>query len=333
MAAMSVEVEGLVKQYGDRAAVDGIDLNVETGSIHGLIGPNGAGKTTTVRMLATLLSPDAGRARVAGFDVRSEPDRVRERIGWVAQAATVDAELTTRENLIMIGRLRHLGRRKSAARAVELIDQFHLGAVADTRGALLSGGTRRRLDIAQALANQPDVLFLDEPSTGLDPQSRLALWSEIERLKEHGATVLLTTQAMDEADHLCSVVTIIDHGTVVASGQTAALKAAISPDIVAVQNPGWTAEDAIHAAEAITGVPGIDPPVVGGTTISVAARHGAAVVADIVHRLAAANAAPTTVSIKPAALEDVYLKLTGHVVRGEGSGATPPSIATLGRSH
>ncbi|HKH06468.1 MAG TPA: ATP-binding cassette domain-containing protein, partial [Acidimicrobiales bacterium] len=210
MAEHAVEAEGLTKRFGDEVALDGVDLAVAPGSVLGLLGPNGAGKTTTVRILTTVLRPDAGRARVLGVDVLERPDRVRPLLGLAGQYAAVDENLTGRENLVMVGRLYHLGRRQSRERADELLERFELAEAATRPARTYSGGMRRRLDLAAALVARPPVLFLDEPTTGLDPRSRLALWQTIEDRVAGGTTVLLTTQYLDEADRLADSIAVID---------------------------------------------------------------------------------------------------------------------------
>ncbi|GAA1877604.1 ATP-binding cassette domain-containing protein [Asanoa iriomotensis] len=223
----AVQAEGLVKTFGATRAVDGIDLTVPAGSVCGFLGPNGAGKTTTIRMLATLLRPDAGRARVFGHDVVEEPTAVRDRISLTGQYASVDETLTGRENLTLLGRLHRLSRAATAARAAELLDRFDLADAADRLVRAYSGGMRRRLDLAAGLVVPPDLLFLDEPTTGLDPRSRGEVWSLVRGLVADGATVLLTTQYLDEADQLADRIAVIDHGRVVADGTTDQLKASI----------------------------------------------------------------------------------------------------------
>src|SRR3954468_17967978 len=227
---LAIEAAGLVKRYGDKTALAGVDLDVPRGSVCGLLGPNGAGKTTAVRVLATLTEPDAGWARVAGHDVVAEPVAVRRSIGLAAQDATVDGLLTGRENLVMIGELHHLGRRRAKARADELLEQFTLKDAADRVTKGYSGGMRRRLDLAATLVARPGILFLDEPTTGLDPRARNELWAVLDRLVAHGATILLTTQYLDEADRLADDIVVVDHGRVIARGDSRSLKRDLGGD-------------------------------------------------------------------------------------------------------
>jgi ABC-2 type transport system ATP-binding protein len=222
--AYTIEIEGLEKSFGELAVLHGIDLRVEAGSVFALLGPNGAGKTTTVRILATLLRPDAGRVRVAGFDVEREPLRVRESLSLTGQYAAVDEVLTGRENLVLIARLRGLRPGAARARASELIERFDLGDAADRRVAAYSGGMKRRLDLAMSLVSEPRVIVLDEPTTGLDPRSRRDVWGAVAELAASGATVLLTTQYLEEADRLASRIAMLDGGRVVAEGTAAELK-------------------------------------------------------------------------------------------------------------
>ena len=224
---LAIEVEGLAKSFGDTKAVDGVDLSVRKGAVYGILGPNGAGKTTTIRMLATLLRPDSGSARVLGHDIVSEADAVRAVVSLTGQLASVDEDLTGRENLILIGRLLGLGRAEAKARADDLLDAFGLSDAAGRLVKNYSGGMRRRLDLAASIVVTPELMFLDEPTTGLDPRSRNQVWGIIRALAEEGTTILLCTQYLDEADQLAEGIAVIDHGKVIAEGTPSQLKASV----------------------------------------------------------------------------------------------------------
>src|SRR3954464_15758821 len=231
---LAIEAQGLVKRYGDKAALDGVDLDVPRGSVCALLGPNGAGKTTAVRVLTTLTELEAGTARGAGHDSATDAVEVRRSIGLAAQDATVDGLLTGHENLTMIGELHHLGRKRAIARADELLEQFTLGDARDKLAKEYSGGMRRRLDLAATLVAKPEVLFLDEPTTGLDPRARIDLWDVLEQLVDSGATLLLTTQYLEEADRLADDIVVIDHGHVIAEGNLTQLKNRLRAPIVEI---------------------------------------------------------------------------------------------------
>ncbi|RFU38913.1 ATP-binding cassette domain-containing protein, partial [Actinomadura logoneensis] len=257
----AVLARSLSKRYGDTAALDGLYLAVRAGTVHGLLGPNGAGKSTTVRILATLTRPDGGSARVAGHDVAREPARVRARIGLVGQHTAVDEVLTGRRNLVMFGRLAHLSRRAARARADELLESFGLADAGDRPAGTYSGGMRRRLDLAAGMLLAPDVLFLDEPTTGLDPRARAEVWRAVRGLAGGGTTVLLTTQYLEEADRLADEVSVIDRGRVIASGTPEGLKSELGGDRmdVVVADPG-DLPAAAAAVERVTGArPEADP--------------------------------------------------------------------------
>jgi ABC-2 type transport system ATP-binding protein len=308
-ASLAIEAEGLRKRYGDVHALRGVDLHAQTGSVLGLLGPNGAGKTTAVRILTTLLKPDAGSARVAGIDATREPARVREQIGLAGQYAAVDENLSGFENLEMVGRLYHLGRRASRQRADELLEDFGLTDAAKRLVRTYSGGMRRRLDLAAALVARPPILFLDEPTTGLDIRSRIALWDALEALVAAGTTVLLSTQYLDEADRLAHRIAVVDRGVVIAEGTPDDLKRMIGGDRLEVR----LADGGDHAAaaEALAGLGDGAPVVLDGTlSIPVANRRGA--IADAVRRLDVAGIAIDDIGMRRPTLDDVFLKLTGH---------------------
>ena len=306
-----IRTEGLVKRYDKVLALDGLDLVVPQGTILGLLGPNGAGKTTAVRILTTLLEPDEGVVEVAGLDVRKEPDKVRRRIGLSGQNAAVDEYLTGIENLEMVGRLYHLGRDESRARARELIDQFDLSEAGDRPSKTYSGGMRRRLDLAAALVAKPDVIFLDEPTTGLDPRSRVMMWQTIEQLVQAGSTDLLTTQYMDEADRLAQDIVVVDRGRVIAKGTSDDLKIQVGGE--RIETVLVNAED-LSPAQAIlaqfaTGDVRVDPH---NRKLSAAITEGADVLRPVLQRLADANIGLADVGLHRPTLDDVFLHLTGH---------------------
>src|SRR5246127_2679734 len=257
----AIVVEGIVKRFGDLTALDGIDLQVPSGTVLGVLGPNGAGKTTAVRILTTLLQPDGGRAVVEGHDVVREAAAVRRSIGLAGQSAAIVEELTGRENLEIIGRLYHLSRPESRSRATELLEQFELADAADRAAKTYSGGMQRRLDLAASLVGRPKVLFLDEPTTGLDPRSRLGMWDIIRSLVADGTTLLLTTQYLDEADELADEIVVIDHGLVIAAGTAEELKGRVGGDVVEFTVPDRSRiEGAVAAIKPIgEGEPHADP--------------------------------------------------------------------------
>jgi ABC-2 type transport system ATP-binding protein len=307
-----IRTEGLVKRYGKVVALDGLDLAVEQGTVLGLLGPNGAGKTTAVRILCTLLEADEGTAEVAGLDVRTQPDKVRERIGLSGQNAAVDEYLTGYENLEMVGRLYHLGRSKSRLRARELLDQFDLSEAADRPAKTYSGGMRRRLDLAAALVAKPDVMFLDEPTTGLDPRSRIQMWETIQGLVAAGSTALLTTQYMEEADRLAEDILVVDHGRMIAHGTSDQLKLQIGGE--RVEAVLADASDLPPARTILAGL-SIDEVRVDEQTrkLTAAVTDGANVLKQVLQRFADANVAIVDIGLRRPTLDDVFLKLTGHV--------------------
>jgi ABC-2 type transport system ATP-binding protein len=314
MSEAAIEAEGLQKSYGDVAALRGVDFSVERGVVFGLLGPNGAGKTTAVRILTTLLLPDRGWARVAGLDVVHDAARLRRQIGLAGQYAAVDENLTGFENLEMVGRLYHLGRRVSRERARELLDAFDLSDAAERLVRTYSGGMRRRLDLAAALVANPPVLFLDEPTTGLDIRSRIALWEAIEALVAEGTTVLLTTQYLDEADRLADQLAVIDHGVVIAEGTPDELKSQVGGDCLDVRlGDSSQGEAAIVALAGIAdGRPFQED---GSLRLPLRSRRGA--VAEAVRRLDRAGIAIDDIAVREATLDDVFLQLTGHAAEPE----------------
>ena len=304
-----VSAEGLRKRFGDVEALAGLDLAVPPGTVYGLLGPNGAGKSTAVRILSTLTRPTAGRATVAGFDVGQHPGKVREVIGLAGQHAAMDEKLTGRENLRVFGRLARLGRRGARRRAGELLERFELAEAADRQVSTYSGGMRRRIDLIASLLRAPSVLFLDEPTTGLDPRSRLGIWAVVRELVADGTTVLLTTQYLDEADQLASAVAVIDHGQVIAEGTPAQLKARIGSHIdVEVGSEDDLAKAGAVLARMTGGQPRAeDLRLVTGV-------HGTAPsVPQIVRELDAAGVAIQDVGVRRPSLDDVFLTLTGRL--------------------
>ena len=307
-----IKTLGLVKRFGKVTALDGLDLAVPRGAILGLLGPNGAGKTTAVRILTTLLEPDGGTATVAGLDVVAEPDKVRERIGLSGQNAAVDEYLTGYENLEMVGRLYHLGARKSRDRARELLERFDLTEAGDRPAKTYSGGMRRRLDLAAALVAAPDVLFLDEPTTGLDPRSRAQMWETIQELVRGGSTVLLTTQYMEEADRLADEVVVIDRGQMIAHGPPDQLKTRIGGERVEVvlSNSGDIRPAQSILAELSAGEIRVDEQT---CTVTAAVTGGVDSLRRVLQLLEERAIPIDDVGLRRPTLDDVFLSLTGHV--------------------
>ncbi len=304
MTETAILADRLRKTFDDVVAVDQISLAVPRGTVLGLLGANGAGKTTIVRMLTTVLKPTSGRGVVNGFDVLEEPQAVRRNIGLAGQYAAVDENLTGRENLVLVGRLTHIGKAAARQRAAELLDQFHLTEAADRPVRTYSGGMRRRLDLGAALVTHPPVLFLDEPTTGLDPASRLDLWAVIETLVSDGTTVLLTTQYLEEADRLADNIVVIDKGLIAAEGTAIQLKARLGDTVIEFE-----LADAAIANSAASLLGGTTS---AGTVVRLVMSQGAVTLRDALNQLAAANITPVNVALREPTLDDVFLTLTGN---------------------
>ena len=307
----TVSAEQLIKTYdkGSVRALDGLSLDVVEGTVLSVLGPNGAGKTTTVRILATLLKPDSGSAHVAGIDVIKHPDKVREVIGLSGQYAAVDETLTGWDNLVMFGRLYHLGKQPSIDRANELLERFSLTESARRPIKTYSGGMRRRLDLAASLIVQPKVLFLDEPTTGLDPRGRMEMWGVIEELVTGGVTVLLTTQYLEEADQLADEIAVIDRGTVIARGTSDALKSQVGGERLEITTEN---QDLAKVQEIIAHVSG-SATHLDGRTVSAPVTSGSSALIQALRALDEASIHPLDIALKRPSLDDVFLSLTGHV--------------------
>jgi ABC-2 type transport system ATP-binding protein len=316
----AIEATSLVKRYGDKRALDGVDLDVDRGAVCALLGPNGAGKTTAVRVLTTLTLPDEGRACVAGHDVVRDPVAVRRSLGLAAQDATVDALLTGFENLVMIGELHHLGRKRAKERAGLLLEQFSLSDASGKLTKEYSGGMRRRLDLAATLVNSPEVLFLDEPTTGLDPRARNELWDVLEGLVGEGATILLTTQYLEEADRLADDIVVVDHGRVIARGDARSLKRQVGGDQLRVVVASRSDLPAVAAV--VARVAGAEPVIDEGARSVVApaaASGGVAAVGALAEALGAEGVVVEDLGLTQPTLDDVFLTLTGRPPEDEGA--------------
>ncbi|MFJ8107110.1 ATP-binding cassette domain-containing protein [Streptomyces sp. NPDC096132] len=312
----AIYAEGLVKTFGDVRALDGVDLDVPEGTVLGLLGPNGAGKTTAVRCLTTLLRPDRGRAEVAGLDVLKHPNEVRRSIGLSGQFAAVDEYLTGRENLQMVGQLYQMKARAAKTRAEELLEQFDLTEAADRTAKTYSGGMRRRLDLAAALVVSPPVMFMDEPTTGLDPRNRQLLWDVIKRLVSGGTTLLLTTQYLEEADHLAHDIAVVDHGKVIARGTSDQLKARTGGERIEVVV--HEREQIPTAREVLTAFGKGDTTVEEHTRkLTVPVTGGAKLLAEVIRELDTRGIEMDDIGLRRPTLDDVFLSLTGHVAEAK----------------
>jgi ABC-2 type transport system ATP-binding protein len=311
MTDFAVECDNIVRTFrvGEVRALDGVSLRVPKGQVFGLLGPNGSGKTTMVRILSTILKPNSGTAKVMGFDVVKDAENVRKTIGMAGQYATVDENLTGFENIVMIGRLTHLTKKVAQRRASELLEQFGLTDAGNRSVKTYSGGMRRRLDLGASLVSQPPLLFLDEPTTGLDPQSRQDLWAVIEQLIEGGTTVLLTTQYLEEADRLASQLVVLDHGKIIAEGTPAELKAQLGTTVLALTFESL--DDALQGGELVKSLS--DKPLhTEGSTVELTVDSGPATAAEAIRRIDAATIKLKGLALREPSLDDVFLSLTGH---------------------
>ncbi|QAY62385.1 ATP-binding cassette domain-containing protein [Xylanimonas allomyrinae] len=316
MNTPAIEAEGLVKVFGANRAVDGVDLTVATGSVYGVLGPNGAGKTTTIRMLATLLRPDGGHARVFGRDVVRDPQTVRSLIGVTGQYASVDETLSATENLVIFGRLLGLSSRAAKAKSVELLEEFALTEAARKPLKAFSGGMRRRLDLAASLIAQPPLIFLDEPTTGLDPRTRNQMWDTIRRLVADGSTVLLTTQYLDEADQLADRIAVIDRGRVVAEGTADELKRSVGQQSLQVTIARQGADRARGVLLSVVGQAPSSTPLADGLRVSVPVDDST-VVTEVLLRLREAGVEVLELALAKPSLDEVFLTLTGHAATSD----------------
>jgi ABC-2 type transport system ATP-binding protein len=322
MPEFAVVAHDIVRTFagGDVRALDGVSLEVPTGEVFGLLGPNGSGKTTMVRILSTILAPTSGSATVAGFDVIKQPNQVRRHIGLAGQNATVDENLTGYENLRMVGLLNHLDKTFVEAKSHQLLEDFDLSDAANRITKTYSGGMRRRLDLAAALVASPPILFLDEPTTGLDPQSRQDLWAIIERLVESGTTVLLTTQYLDEADRLAKQLVVLDHGKIIAQGTSSELKNQMGATVLALTFA--STDDALRARPLLSDL-SAKPANLDGTVLEMTVDHGPAITADALRRIDAAGISLGGLALREPSLDDVFLNLTGHKAEDLDSPAAP----------
>ena len=317
----AIAARGLVKRYGETVALAGVDLTVPHGTVLGVLGPNGAGKTTAVRILTTLLRPDEGSATVAGFDIAKDATQLRRVIGLTGQFAAVDENLTGRENLEMVGRLHHMSRAQLRTRATELLDRFELTGAADRPVKTYSGGMRRRLDLGASLVNRPAVLFLDEPTTGLDPRSRKLLWATIRDLVSDGTSLLLTTQYLEEADVLADRIVVIDGGKVIAEGTSDELKQTLGGDRIDIH-----VTDPADVKRAVAALDMLGEPVVDEEEgrLSLPVSNGSGALADVVRRLDDADVEIVDLALRRPTLDDVFLTLTGTTAE-DAEAAAPPT--------
>jgi ABC-2 type transport system ATP-binding protein len=328
MPEYAVEASNIVRTFsdGDVRALDDVTLRVPTGEVFGLLGPNGSGKTTMVRILSTILAPTSGRAIVAGFDVVKQPNQVRHHIGLAGQNATVDENLTGFENLRMVGLLNHLNKSYVVAKARQLLEDFGLSDAGNRIVKTYSGGMRRRLDLAAALVGAPPILFLDEPTTGLDPQSRQDLWAIIEGLVEGGTTVLLTTQYLEEADRLAKQLVVLDHGKIIAEGTSSELKAQMGTTVLSLNFA--SIDDALRAQPLIADLANT-PANLDGSILEITVNNGPAVTADALRRIDGAGISLSGLALREPSLDDVFLNLTGH----KAEDATPTETDDRGRQR
>lgn len=318
--SLLVEVEDLTKAYDDGpAALAGISFAVEPGHIFGFLGPNGAGKTTAIRILVTLLGPSSGWARVGGYDVARNPHQVRRLIGYAGQFIALDKDLTARENIVLQARLQGMTLADARRRAADMLASSSLSDHADRRTATLSGGMRRRLELAQALVHRPPLVFLDEPTTGLDPQSRSDLWRSLQDLRSTGGTIFLTTQYLEEADRLCDDLAIIDHGRIVVTGSPAKLKQDGGHDIVSVSVDDDAPEHLSRASRALARLPGVAMPTVSDRSVSVTVPHAAEQLSEIVRLLDAEGVRIRSLAVAEPTLDDVFLAHTGGRFNSDGN--------------
>jgi ABC-2 type transport system ATP-binding protein len=322
MSQPKVVAEDVVRHFGEVKALDGVSLTIEEGTIYGLLGPNGAGKTTLIRVLTTLLKPDSGTALVSGIDVVAHPHRARKVLGLAGQNAAVDEFLTGRENLEMVGHLYHLPSRQVKERAAEVLDRIHLNEAGDRQVGTYSGGMRRRLDLAASLVGRPEVLFLDEPTTGLDPRNRLEMWGMIQELVDAGTTVMLTTQYLEEADRLADRIGVIDHGRLIIEGTAGELKAKLAGDIIDIVVSADQRDRTARVLERVVG----DEAVWDEATLrfTIPAADGARTLTEVVRRLDEAEVIPEDLGLHRPSLDDVFLSLTGHSAEGD------PGVAEAG---